>query len=164
MLRTSIVVDLLLLGCLGCSGASGSRRQGSDAATEIVINVAGADASCLGSSLIAPGVEAGAVDPLCTTDTTPVSFATDIAPILAGCTGEVCHMAWTYSTLVGQKSTTCCDHRWLIEPGQPSASHVVQALTGVEACVPSMPLGGKRLPDASLAALTAWVCQGALNN
>jgi hypothetical protein len=164
MLRTVIVVDLLVVSCPGCSGASGSRQQDADATTGVTISSPDANASCLGSSVGAPGLDGGAVDPLCVTDQPAVSFATDIAPILAGCTGEVCHAAWTYSTLVGQKSTACCDHRWLMEPGQPSSSHVIQAITGIGACVPSMPLGGGRLPDVSVAALIAWVCQGALDN
>jgi hypothetical protein len=99
---------------------------------------------------------------LCTTELPTVSFVADVSPILAGCTGEICHASWTYGTLVGKKSNACCDHRWIVEPGQPSASHLVQAVSGV-GCVPRMPLGGS-LPDSSIAVLTAWVCQGALDN
>jgi hypothetical protein len=126
-----------------------------------VISLLG-DAACLGGSVVAPGLDGAAVDPLCAASTPTVSFAKDVAPILVGCTGEICHASWTYNTLVGQKSNACCDHRWLILPGQPSSSHVVQALNGI-GCVPRMPLGGE-LPESSIATITAWVCQGALDN
>jgi len=93
-----------------------------------------------------------------------VSFAKDVVPILGLCGGDVCHAPWQYQALVGQHSTACCDHRWLVEPGQPSTSHVIEAVRGVGACVPQMPLGEGSLTDADIAKLVAWVCQGALDN
>jgi hypothetical protein len=85
-------------------------------------------------------------------------------PILASCTGEICHAPWRYDTLVQQRSASCCDHRWLVAPGQPSASHVVQALRGQSACVPQMPLDEGSLSDPEIATVVAWICQGAPND
>ena len=104
---------------------------------------------CRDSAATPLPVDGGAVDPLCATSTPAVSFATDVLPILRLCTGEICHAPWKYDTLVGQHSTVCCDHRWLVLPGQPSISHVVQALRGISACVPQMPLdeGSLATPD-----------------
>ncbi len=150
---------LTFAACFACS-SNHSAGQGDAGGTGIAILLG--DALCLGSSAAPPDVDAATVDPLCTTTMPTVSFAKDVAPILVGCTGEICHASWTYNTLVGRESTACCDHRWLILPGQASSSHVVQALNGI-GCVPRMPLGGE-LPESSIATITAWVCQGALDN
>lgn len=103
------------------------------------------------------------MDPLCDPAAAPVSYSKDVAPILAGCWGEVCHAAWTYDTVVNQRSTSCCDRRFLVAPRQPSASLLTQSLTGVDSCVGTMPQDG-HLDTSQIQAITAWVCQGALNN
>jgi hypothetical protein len=118
---------------------------------------------CLGSSTPATNTtDAG--DPLCTPNLPKVSYTNDVAPILAQCSGEVCHAPWDVANTVGQRSKACCDQRWLIAPGQPSDSHIIQAVRGTGACVPQMPLDQGVLPAASIATLVAWVCQGATNN
>jgi hypothetical protein len=123
------------------------------------------DASvCRDSGAVPVPVDGGAIDPLCTTSSPAVSFTADVLPILKLCTGEICHAPWKYDTLVGQRSTTCCDHRWLVLPGQPSVSHVVQALRATNACVPQMPLDEGSLAASDIATIVAWVCQGALDN
>ena len=161
LLCPSTAIGLALLGA-GCSGANGSQPDGSPDGPDILVGVA--DASLCKGTLDAPAPSNGQ-DPLCATTAPTVSFAKDVAPILSGttCSGEICHAPWQYNTLVNQRSYACCDHRYLIEPGQPSSSHVIQAVTGHGMCVDPMPLGGK-LPDATIATLIAWVCQGALNN
>lgn len=108
--------------------------------------------------------DATSVDPLCTPDLPSVSYRQDVAPILASCSGEVCHAPWQYPTLVGQRSASCCDHRWLLEPGQPSASHLIQAVRGTGACVPQMPLDEGALAASDIATLIAWTCEGAPDN
>jgi hypothetical protein len=157
---TAIGFALILGGC--SSGQSPPPQNGGRDAAEILVALSDA-APCKGSPNAA-GASAGA-DPLCATTTSTVSFAKDVAPILGGatCSGEVCHAAWQYDTMVNQRSNSCCDHRFLIAPGQPSSSHVIQAITGQGMCIDPMPLGGK-LPDATIALLIAWVCQGAPNN
>ncbi len=146
-----------------CSGGSGSGSpKGNEDA--YVISLPDALGACHQSADAAVSIDDGGVDPQCATSVPVVSFATDVMPILRACTGEICHAPWSYDTLVGQYSTVCCDHRWLIAPGQPSASHVVQAVTNVGACVPQMPLDEGSLSQTEIATLIAWVCQGALDN
>ncbi len=106
----------------------------------------------------------GGPDPLCTAGLPSVSYANNVAPILAQCSGEVCHAPWSFDTTVDKPSTACCDRRWLVAPGQPSASHLIQAVLGVAACVPQMPLDEGSLAQADLDTLIAWVCEGAPNN
>lgn len=119
---------------------------------------------CRQSADVATGRDDGGMDPQCAVNAPAVSFAADVMPVLTACTGEICHAPWRYETLVGQHSVACCDHRWLVSPGQPSASHVVQAVEGVDACVSQMPLDEGSLSQTEIATLVAWVCQGALNN
>jgi hypothetical protein len=111
-----------------------------------------------------PPTSTGSPDPLCTASLPSVSFAKDVVPVLGMCTGEICHAPWRYDTMVGRRSTACCDGRWLVAPGQPSASHIIQAVRSDGACVPQMPLDEGALADADIAKLVAWVCQGALDN
>ncbi len=101
-----------------------------------------------------------AADPLCTSALPHVSYINDVLPLLSGCSGEVCHASWDYGNTVNQHSIACCDHRWLVLPGQPSASHIIQAVRGIGACVPQMPDDGA-LTESSVNKLVAWVCQGA---
>ncbi len=105
-----------------------------------------------------PGMDAG-IDPVCAGMTAQVSFARDVAQLVS-CSGEVCHQPWSYATLSGHASTTCCDHRPLVEPGWPSESHLFQAVTGVDSCVGRM----GALTDAQVALVAAWICEGAPDN
>jgi hypothetical protein len=137
--------------------SSQSAKPSADASTSFSLPDLGP--SCVGSSAPAADASDGG-DPLCTPELPKVTYASDVVPILGQCTGEVCHAPWDVGNSVGQPSVACCDHRWLIAPGQPSASHIVQTVRGVGSCVPQMPLGGV-LPPASVTTLVAWVCQGA---
>lgn len=101
----------------------------------------------------------GGTDPLCTQVPSEVSFQRDVLP-LVHCSGEACHQAWTYATLVNHASRACCDHRPIVEAGQPSASHLVQAITDVDSCVGRM----GDLDDAQVALVIAWICEGAPDN
>jgi hypothetical protein len=101
----------------------------------------------------------GGPDPLCAGSMPQVSFQRDVVP-LVGCSGEACHQAWTYATLVGRQSNACCDHRPIVEPGRPSVSHLVQAITNVDSCVGQM----GDLNDAQVAVVIAWICENAPNN
>ena len=151
-----------VLACVGFLGSCSSQSAKSSADASSSFSLPDAGPTCLGSGTpAAKATDAG--DPLCTPDLPKVSYTNDVAPILAQCSGEVCHAPWNFGNMVGQHSVACCDHRWLIEPEQPSASHIIQAVLGAGACVPQMPLGGV-LPDASVATLVAWVCQGATKN
>lgn len=133
--------------------ASGATGSAGTPASIVVPPVA----SC--SAAPAPALAPGDADPLCTPGLSQVSFARDVAP-LVGCTGESCHVPWSYSTLVGRQSVACCDMRLLVDPFHPSTSHLVQAVSDTDSCVGRM---GELEPPA-IATIVAWICEGALNN
>jgi hypothetical protein len=155
---------MMLAALSACSSAPGAPAH--DAGTDVEslkVVLPDSGATCR-SGTASFQEDAGEADPLCSQSSPSVSFAADVLPILAQCTGEICHAPWSYATLVSQHSTACCDHRFLVEPRWPSASHVVQAVRGLGACVSQMPLDEGSLPDDQIATLMAWVCQGALDN
>ena len=154
---------LLTLAC-ACSSGSNSRPVGGGDAGALVIGLPDGPGACRDTASVPLIADGGAPDPLCSSSMPAVSFAADVLPIFSACSGEVCHAPWRYDTLVGQHSVACCDHRWLVVPGQPSPSHVVQAVRGSNACVPQMPLDEGALSNPEIAAIVAWVCQGALDN
>jgi hypothetical protein len=82
-----------------------------------------------------------------------------VAP-LVGCTGEACHVPWSYGTLVGRQSLACCDGRLIVDPFHPSASHLVQAVSDTDSCVGRM----GELEAPAIASIVAWICQGAPDN
>jgi hypothetical protein len=155
---------LWTLGALlgACSSGAGHPDAGSDSGAVVVTMP---DTSACRSSPAPAALPDGGVDPLCTASLPHVSFAVDVMPVLATCTGEICHAPWRYDTLVGTRSSACCDHRWLVAPGQPTASHVVEAVLGnSNACVSQMPLDEGSLSQSELATIVAWICQGALDD
>jgi hypothetical protein len=135
-------------------GGSGSAALGSAGTPAVVVPPV---PSCSGAP--APAVATSAPDPACVAGASAVSFERDVAP-LVGCTGEACHVPWSYSTLVGRQSATCCDMRLLVDPFHPSTSHLVQAVTDTGSCVGRM---GELEPPA-IATIVAWICQGAPDN
>lgn len=101
----------------------------------------------------------------------PVSFKTDVAPLIGHCTnGDGCHgvgrlMTWPYQALVNVVAADCSDQRVIVKPGDPSASYLINKLLGVDLCSGArMPPQGTPLSDANLATIEAWICQGAANN
>lgn len=94
-----------------------------------------------------------------------VSFATDVQPILSGCTGELCHGPWLYASVVGKLATECCDGRLLVAPGDPARSYLLDKVRAHDLCKGApMPLGFPPLPDAKIQAIADWICLGALKN
>jgi hypothetical protein len=94
-----------------------------------------------------------------------VAFARDVAPLLASCTGEICHASPTFAGLVGVASRECCDGRSLVAPGDASTSYLVTKLAGVDLCTGGqMPLDRPALPSAAQATIVAWICEGAPND
>ena len=149
-------------GAFGCAsnhtpapGGSGSAAPGS-AGTPASITVVPA-ASC--SDAPAPMIAPDAADPLCTPGLPQVSFQRDVAPLVR-CTGEACHVPWSYSTLVAQPSTACCDRRFIVDPGHPTTSQLIQAVSDDDSCVGRM--GQLEAPE--IATLVAWICEGAPND
>jgi hypothetical protein len=102
-------------------------------------------------------------DALCDPSAPAASFMNDVAPISASCAGEVCHLPWTYDSLVGVHSAACCDKRFLVDPYLPSESALIQALLGTNPCVGQMPPGNPLL-KTDIDPVIAWVCQGAARN
>jgi hypothetical protein len=95
-----------------------------------------------------------------------VSYSATVAPILSGCTGELCHAAWTRTLLVGRRSKECCDGRFLVVPGDPAQSYVVDKIGDHDLCGASspMPLGGPALSSGDIRAISDWICLGALED
>ena len=158
--------SLLLAWCLAAAACSQGptpspqpTRSGSGGAASGLIAVD--PLGCAGSDGT-PSAAAGApgLDPLCSGTSPEISYAQQVAPLVS-CTGEVCHQAWSYQSLVGKASTACCDHRPLVDPGRPSSSHLVQAVSGsADSCVGRM----GALGDAQVATIIAWICEGAPND
>jgi hypothetical protein len=116
--------------------------------------------SCAGGSCDCPGPA--------------VSYAADIEPIFGSdCTAAGCHgfpmpkedldlrAGMGYADLVAVASNQCAD-KAIVEPGQPAASYLVDKLLGVNLCFGSqMPKDPPPLDPATIAMVSAWICQGA---
>jgi hypothetical protein len=95
---------------------------------------------------------------VCVCDTTPVSFATDVA-------GLNLAQVHAYGDLVGVAAFQCRDGRQRVVPGDPGASYLMDKMLGVDMCSGvRMPKGRQLWSAADLAMLGRWICQGALDN
>jgi len=108
----------------------------------------------------------------------PVSFKTDVAPILASaCTAAGCHsgnkpkeslaldMAKSYAELVNVSTSECSGTRKLVVPGRPGSSYLMQKLLGVSMCTGTqMPKAGQSLAQKQLDLISGWICSGAPND
>ena len=106
-----------------------------------------------------------------------VSFAAEVEPALvSSCTGAGCHgfpapaagldlrAGFSYAALVGVASTQC-NNRDRVAPGQPGNSYLMDKLLGINLCFGTqMPKVGGPLPASDLAAISEWICRGAVNN
>lgn len=163
MLRSLVALVAALVGVLGfVACGAGSRpavkrtAEGGTGGSSSLIVPIGASAGCTDT----PDVPVpDGPDPLCLGAPAAISFQRDVIP-LVHCSGEACHQAWTYRTLVGRASHACCDQRLIVSPGQPSASHLVQAISDVDSCVGRM----GDLGTAQVATVVAWICEGAPDN
>lgn len=120
----------------------------------------------------------------CVCDPTPVSFATEIAPLLRTGCGPGCHVYnaavtsgsaglnlaphFAHGELVGVPTTQCATRdpeRLRVEPGAPSRSYLLHKLEGREMCSGvRMPKGRSAWPVDRVALIGRWICQGALDN
>lgn len=100
------------------------------------------------------------------------TLAADVAPILRGCSGEMCHgfalqsAANARAFLVGQPTTQCDDHRLRVAPGDPEHSYLLDKLTATNMCTgAAMPKafngGWHPLAADALQSVYDWVCAGA---
>ncbi len=70
-----------------------------------------------------------------------------------------------YGSLVGVASSECGASRKRVQPGDPSASYLMDKLLGTNLCSGSqMPKSGQGLPKAQIDTIGAWICAGAQNN
>jgi hypothetical protein len=106
-----------------------------------------------------------------------VSFTAEVEPVLVdGCAGVGCHgfpvsaagldlrLGQAYANLVGVPSTQC-DDRLLVAPGQPGASYLMDKLQGINLCFGTqMPKADQPLSASDLAAISEWICRGAMDN
>jgi len=109
--------------------------------------------------------------------TEPASFSKDVVPVLkTRCV--MCHLTGkepgnmklapkvAYATLVGVKAMETGLAR--VEPGKPDQSYLVRKLEGTHVAAGGtgdrMPVGGAPLPPEQMAAIRAWIEQGAQNN
>jgi hypothetical protein len=94
-----------------------------------------------------------------------VSYANDVAHILAGCQGEECHLSPSRATLVDVPAYECCDGRLLVAPGSAAQSYLVDKIQGHDLCLGGrMPLDLPPLPASEILAIRRWVCEGAPDN
>jgi hypothetical protein len=127
------------------------------------INVPSSNIDCDVAVPIENSAPPSAADALCDPSSPTASFTSDVAPISASCAGEVCHLPWTYDSLVGVHSAVCCDRRFLVDPYAPSSSALIQALLDTNPCVGQMPPGAP-LAKSDIDPVIAWICQGAQRN
>lgn len=107
----------------------------------------------------------------------PISFASDIVPILkrqcAAChlTGQevpglALHPRGAYSSIVGVKSLFTGYLR--VDPGKPDDSYLVMKLEGTHTAKGGqgarMPFGAPPLDETSIGKIREWIASGALNN
>lgn len=142
-----------------------------------------ADAASDTSEVVGPPCDAGCPPGLvcdgaiCVCDTTPVSYAADIAPRFATSCGPGCHvysnaasgsaglnvaLAHGYKDLVGVTAFQCRDGRVRVAPGDPAGSYLMQKMLGRDMCTGvRMPKGRQVWSADDLAMLGRWICQGA---
>jgi hypothetical protein len=106
-----------------------------------------------------------------------VSFAAEVEPVLVdSCTSMGCHgfpisaagldlrLGQAYGNLVNVPSSQC-NNRMLVTPGQPGASYLMDKLQGLNLCFGSqMPKASPPLSAGELAAISEWICRGALDD
>jgi hypothetical protein len=71
----------------------------------------------------------------------------------------------SYGQIVNVLASECKDGRKRVLPGNPSASYLVQKVTGVNMCSGSeMPKAGMGLAAAQTQLIANWIYSGAPNN
>lgn len=95
-----------------------------------------------------------------------VSFKNDVFPIFQGKGCVTCHggngnlFLDNYQDLMSGTS----NHGPVVIPGNGEGSVIIKKLRGTAGFGSQMPLGGPYLPDATIALISLWITQGALNN
>jgi len=98
----------------------------------------------------------------CVVGNPSVRFGADVLPVLQGCSGELCHAAWSRVTTVDITSTECCDKRKIVDPGNPDRSYLLQKIRGMDLCGNSSKMGD--VPPGVARNIADWICLGAPDN
>jgi hypothetical protein len=91
-------------------------------------------------------------------------FVSEVQPLFASCSGEICHSftAHQLAAEVGQASAECCPKRWLIAPGAPERSYLLDKLRAERLCAGApMPLDQPPLSEPEIQTISDWICEGA---
>jgi IPT/TIG domain len=97
-----------------------------------------------------------------------VSFSNDVLPVFQsrGCTG--CHGDGGANNLdvnsYQHLMLGTSNHGPVVTPGNGEGSVIIKKLRGTAGFGSQMPFGGSPLPDTTIALISLWITQGALNN
>ena len=156
--RLSYSACILMLACGNAPRGQGAPHSDGG----LMLNLPDASASCAGAS-------AGAQDAGQPAISTCVpqrhrNFVTDVQPLFASCSGEVCH-EFTASGLkasIGVAALECCTETPLIAPGFPERSYLLDKVRGTPLCGGlRMPIDKPPLGDDEIQAISDWICEGA---
>lgn len=117
----------------------------------------------------------------CVCDPSPVSFKEDLVKPMQTTCGPGCHVSeeenggyqrlnlhenFAYRALIDVPTTACDGTRTRVRPGSIRDSYIYNKLTDTDLCDEgqAMPIGRMPWPEARIAALGRWICQGALDN
>lgn len=170
---TSDVALALACSCaIGLASCGGSLASGSGGATTTSSSATGGDdpiggfggmqATCSGG---ATSGGSGGADSGCDGVGGAAHFAADVGPILAGCSGELCHLPPGYVDVVSVPSEECCDGRLIVRPFDAAHSYLLDKVKGEGLCYGGrMPFDAPPLGDAEIGAIARWICAGALDD
>ncbi|MFO0593505.1 MAG: hypothetical protein U0441_38545 [Polyangiaceae bacterium] len=173
---TSDVALALACSCaIGLAGACGSSASGSGGATTVSSGATGGDdpisglggmqATCTGGATSGGSGGSGGANSGCDGVFGAAHFASDVGPILAACTGELCHLPPGYADVVSVPSEECCDGRLIVKPFDAAHSYLLDKVKGEGLCYGGrMPFDAPPLSDAEVGAIARWICAGALDD
>jgi hypothetical protein len=154
LLRYSVCILMFACG----NASRGQAAPHSDGG--LMLNLPDATPSCAGASAQDAGEPA-------TSTCVPQrhrDFVTDVQPLFASCSGEVCH-DFTASGLrasIGVASLECCTETPLIAPGFPERSYLLDKVRGAPLCSGlRMPIDKPPLGDDEIQAISDRICEGA---
>jgi len=128
----------------------------------LILNLPDASPPCAGGSA---GVEDAGRPAISTCiPQQPRNFTTDIQPLFASCSGEVCHefSASGLKASIGVAALECCANTPLIAPGFPDLSYLLDKVRGTPLCSGvRMPVDRPPLGDSEIQAISDWICVGA---
>ena len=168
IVKPRLLVSLVVVVAAACGAHKGTTTTlGTGAALTTgsaggSVFATGASASSCG--FIGAGKGEGGAAAACTGVPSGISYSKDIAPIFAGCMGDVCHAPWSRENSVNVPANQCCDGRSFITPGDPSKSYIVNKLEGKVCVGRQMPLDPDVVTPDQVKLIVGWICEGAPDN